>query len=54
MTVGVDLISIPLTDVPDKDIVVVYPKIIDELIYIPSTRYPRSCILYLPSLSLGT
>jgi hypothetical protein len=34
MAVGVDLASIPLPDVPDKDIVAAYAKLVGELLYI--------------------
>ena len=45
MDVDADLASLPLTDVPDKDIVTAYAKLVGELLYIASTRCPRSCTL---------
>jgi hypothetical protein len=40
MTVGTDLASIPLPDVPDKEIVVVHAKLVDELLYICINTVP--------------
>jgi hypothetical protein len=41
MAVGADLASIPLPDVPDKDIVAAYAKLVGELLYISINTVPE-------------
>jgi hypothetical protein len=41
MTVGAELASIPLPDVPDKDIVATYAKLVGELLYISTNTVPE-------------
>jgi hypothetical protein len=41
MAVGADLASIPLPDVPDKDIVAVYAKLVGELLCITINTVPE-------------
>ena len=41
MTVDTDLVSIPLPDVPDKDIVAVYAKLVGEILYITINTAPE-------------
>ena len=41
MAVGADLASIPLPDVPDKDMVPVYAKLVGELLYITINTAPE-------------
>jgi hypothetical protein len=41
MAVGTDLASIPLPDVPDKDIVAAYAKLVGELLYISINTVPE-------------
>jgi hypothetical protein len=41
MTVDADLVSIPLPDVPDKDIVSAYVKLVGELLYISINTVPE-------------
>jgi hypothetical protein len=50
MAVDTDLASIPLTDVPNKDIVAAYAKLVGELFYISINTVPE--IMY--SLSVLT
>jgi hypothetical protein len=41
MTVGADLASLPLPDVPDKDIVAAYAKLVGELLHICINTVPE-------------
>jgi hypothetical protein len=41
MVVGADLASLPLPDVPDKDIVAAYAKLVDKLLYICINTVPE-------------
>jgi hypothetical protein len=41
MAVGTDLASIPIPDVPDKDIVAAYAKLVGELLYISIHTVPK-------------
>jgi hypothetical protein len=41
MAVGADFASIPLPDVPDKDIVAAYAKLVGELLYISNNTVPE-------------
>ncbi len=41
MDVGADLASIPVPDVPDKDIVTAYTKLVGELLYISINTVPE-------------
>ncbi len=41
MTVGTDLVSIPLPDVPDRDVVTAYTKLVGDLFYISINTVPE-------------
>jgi hypothetical protein len=41
MTVGADLASIPLPDVPDRDIAAAFAKLVGELLYICINTVPE-------------
>jgi hypothetical protein len=41
IAVGADLVSIPLPDVPDKDIIAAYAKLVGELLYISINTVPE-------------
>jgi hypothetical protein len=52
MTVGADLASIPLPDVPDKDIIADHAKLVGEVLYISINTVPE--IMYAISALTGS